>query len=236
MFIRSSAGKSRTCTFVGSAYGRIRNLSIDSVYARSCANQRDGTPPESTSSRELEDFIRVALDTRKASSGDTAARERLARALRSELDFHDQSLGVSLLQVKHVRKANESYQQKALAIPEQWWSERIAVNLSAKLTSVRPHVWPVRPGTFEVRLMGVTLLEFCYLSVANALAKEPLSSCPECARVFVLADKRQKVCEPKCAGRARFRAYSERQAKKTAGMEKPVQKGAHRHGKTTRTR
>jgi len=68
-----------------------------------------------------------------------------------------------------------------------------------------------------MRLMAPTLLDFCYLNVASILASAPLAVCSECGRVFVVGDKRQKFCEPKCAGRSRFRNYLARVGQRRAG-------------------
>jgi hypothetical protein len=81
----------------------------------------------------------------------------------------------------------------------------------------RPHLVTTAPGRFEMRLMAPTLLDFCYLNVASILASAPLAVCSECGRVFVVGDKRQKFCEPKCAGRSRFRNCLARVGQRRAG-------------------
>jgi hypothetical protein len=86
------------------------------------------------------------------------------------------------------------------------------------------------PGRLRVGIIGDTLLDFCCLTVAQAIATEPIATCDECNRVFVIDDKRQKFCEPVCANRARFRRYKTNRAAKATPKKK-----RSRHGKTSRT-
>ena len=77
-----------------------------------------------------------------------------------------------------------------------------------------PRLHPVRWSW--VVLDPNTLLGFCYMTIAHAIAsREPLATCDECQRVFVVDDARQKFCNPKCAGRARFRRFKTNQTVKT---------------------
>ena len=59
--------------------------------------------------------------------------------------------------------------------------------------------------------MCETLLDFCYLTLAQGFATEPVAICEECNRASVVHHKRQIFCEQTCADRARFRRYKEKQ-------------------------
>ena len=83
------------------------------------------------------------------------------------------------------------------------------------------------PGEIRVGVLPETLLGFSYLSVAiDMAAQDDLENCEECRLPFVVEDKRQRFCTKTCAGRARFRRFQEKSAKR---------KG-RKHGKTTRKR
>jgi hypothetical protein len=82
------------------------------------------------------------------------------------------------------------------------------------------HAWPYvfepaqlfpdsnhQPGHFRIGVLPETLLGFCYLTIAQAVAHEPLARCPECQLFFVVDDGRQKFCTPTCANRARFQRW-----------------------------
>jgi hypothetical protein len=106
----------------------------------------------------------------------------------------------------------------------------IAVQLTQELMFARPLVYDrsatgeaVRPGILRIGVEPGTLAQVCYLALAFALAeKEPLDVCPECERVFVIEDKRQKFCSPGCANRTRFRRF---QTKKGKNDGKKARKG-----------
>ena len=93
------------------------------------------------------------------------------------------------------------------------------------------------PGGLRVGVLPDTLVGFCYLRVAYAIAKEPIAVCDECNLPFVVDDKRQKFCEPACANRARFRRFKTNQTAKTTSKKKTTPKrNRSRHGKDTKTR
>jgi hypothetical protein len=75
-----------------------------------------------------------------------------------------------------------------------------------------PNDSDVIPGGLRIGVLPETLLGFCYLSMAEVASKEPLGSCEECQNVFQVEDRRQKFCNTKCANRARFRRFKQRQA------------------------
>ena len=173
---------------------------------------------------QLYRLLRSANLAQHAGKGDAKAAEHLSRELQQLKARNEESLRASsagdLLALEQVRTSHDKYWSQAAARPEVWWTETLCFDLSQKLASVRPRLKPAGPGKFDIQLMGETLLDFCYLSVAHALAREakPLAICPECSRVFVVVDGRQKFCEPKCAGKARFRKFVE---KRTADSPTP---------------
>jgi hypothetical protein len=97
----------------------------------------------------------------------------------------------------------------------------IAGEFTEKLFGAMPYVYDrsaageaVRPGILRIGVRPLSLVQVCYLVLALALAeKEPLDVCPECERVFVIEDRRQKFCSPGCANRARFRRFQTKKAK-----------------------
>jgi hypothetical protein len=140
--------------------------------------------------QQLKDFAYAAIDAKKASKGDLAARERITRHATASCGWGSPAITGSC---------------------EAWVSLGLARELSDHLRGARTHVESVAPGQFQLRLLSDTLLGFCWANIAQVFAaKEPLGICTECARVFVVEDGRQKFCEPKCATRARFRRFKER--------------------------
>jgi hypothetical protein len=190
-------------------------ISSDTKITGGPAERRERVADILAEARHLHDFIRDGRDAQRSAAGDLAARERVVREVQARLQQNDESLRRSasgdLIELDHVRQANERYRADALQRPETWLTEHDAWRLSIQIReSVRPHIQGDGAGRFRVLLVGETLLDFCLLSVVNALARETLDTCPECVRVFIVDDKRQKFCEPKCANRARFRAWQDR--------------------------
>lgn len=112
-----------------------------------------------------------------------------------------------------------------------WWGLRQA---DARACVIEPaeHDQTIAPGGLRLGILPKTLLGFCYMTIAHAItATEPLATCDECQCVFVVDDARQRFCNPKCSGRARFRRFKTNQTVKTTSKKK-----RSRHGKTTRTR
>lgn len=83
------------------------------------------------------------------------------------------------------------------------------------------------PGGLRIGVLPETLLGFCYLTVAQAIATEPLGTCEECQLPFVIEDARERFCTKTCGGRSRQRTFKANKANKPKGSS---------HGKTTRTR
>ena len=72
-----------------------------------------------------------------------------------------------------------------------------------------------QPGVFVYDVHPPNLLGWVYHQVAQMLVdRRPMATCPECGRVFTPHDGRQRYCQPKCASRARFLTFKEKQAEK----------------------
>jgi hypothetical protein len=69
------------------------------------------------------------------------------------------------------------------------------------------------PGDFVLTVNPPNLLGYAYNQFAHFLNQGvPGARCPECGRVFVIKDRRQRFCSPQCAQRARYRRWKERQS------------------------
>jgi hypothetical protein len=159
-------------------------------------------------------ILSSTLDVRKALAGDSAAAERLSRSAEAVVEANPPVIEVE--PTDESRRLGElvsatfaEQAQRNIANPVPYVSQVIAKTVSARLSRMHAYLRadPDREGRFELRLEATTLLDYCYVTVAEALAREPIASCPECARIFVIEDKRQKFCRPACAARARFRRF-----------------------------
>jgi hypothetical protein len=195
-----------------------------------------------TSARILRHVLETTLDVRRADAGNPEAFARL-RATFVIPDDADEIWRVREdgREVKKVIKARDGFRSRAERLVDAddrtvliKASESAAWHLTSVLAGAQPSVFDraaqgeaVSPGHLRLGILPETLEQACYLSVAVALAeKEPLDICPECRRVFLLADPRQKFCTPACAGRSRYRRFTTKQHRK----------GSRPHGKATRTR
>jgi hypothetical protein len=157
-----------------------------------------------------------ALDLRSALEGEKAAVERLSRSAASFIDAHPNvpSVGADASEAERrfiVLMASQfaKQAQRDIASPVPFIAKVVAETASARMSGMQPYL-RADDGQFEMRVEAKNLLDYCYLTVAQALTREPLAACPECGRVFVVEDKRQKYCRPACAARARFRRFDER--------------------------
>lgn len=141
--------------------------------------------------RDLEALVSAALDARRAAKGFPAAVERLTRYAK---DRHIDDWAVA----RNVETRESSV------------SRHVAFELTDQMQHVRLRVETTAPGHFEIRILSDTLLDYCYVATARELASANLATCPECFRPFVVEDGRQQFCEKKCAGRARFRRFTDR--------------------------
>ena len=68
-------------------------------------------------------------------------------------------------------------------------------------------------GDFILTANPPNLLGYAYHQLAHIMNRgEPGSRCPECGRVFIIKDRRQRFCSPQCAQRGRYRRWKEKQA------------------------
>jgi hypothetical protein len=183
--------------------------------------------------RQLRELLTFAINAQRAAAGDGHATDRLRRAVMA-VDFFMDVSTTTAERAAEIVEAETQSRQEALEHPERYWTRYVAMALSRRIGSAELFLRPFGPGRFEFTLQGVTLLDFCYLSAAYILSDNPsLATCEECARVYVIEDKRQRFCEPKCASRSRARAFDERR-KNELNSKSP--QGGNRHGKKTRTR
>jgi hypothetical protein len=172
---------------------------------------------------DLRQILRTVLDVRKASGGDkdalTRLRERFVRADGEILRYP----------ARHVPRSAPKSDVGVLRIAMDWAGDglRAGMNMYDRVSvlifdpSSPPGEYDAQTeesedntryastGQIEVAAFASSLLGFCYLNVAQELATQVrLEVCPECARVFVVEDSRQRFCEPACANRARFRRFA----------------------------
>jgi hypothetical protein len=230
-------------------FGLLRSSSAETIGDRP-ALAREPFVQFAEAASKLRDIVENALDVRDAVDGDADALARLRsnfvvpddhNVIVSKQIFSKKNSNQVVRVVKQVVKAREILSRekrlvdaddRTILIHASDWS---ALGLSGGLIDARPYVFDragtgeaVPPGQLRVGILPETLLEVCYLTTALALAeKEPLEICPECRRVFIVEDGRQKFCTPTCASRARFRRFQEKQSSKRKGA---------RHGKATRPR
>lgn len=195
----------------------------------------------------LRRILRIVHDVRAATRGDGDALARV------RLDFPptdpDADLRFTTATGVEIIKARDFYRvfphpelfatdDRTILLRASAWAASL---LSNGLVSARPYVFDpaqlfptsrVAPGELRIGIIGESLLEFCYLTIAQTLTSEPLAVCGECGRVFVVDDKRQKFCEPACAGRARLRRFKNNQIAKSETAK--TKKGFHE--KKARTR
>lgn len=191
---------------------------------------------------DLRRILRWVLDVRKAVAGDEAALARVRKDFAPSSPDADvrveTATGTVIVKARDLHDADYFAQDDrsilvhANAVAAMW--------LSSGLSDAHPYVFEpaqlfrdgrAEPGKLRVGAISATLLGYCYLTVANLLASEPIAICDECNRVFVVDDKRQKFCSPLCSGRGRSRRH------KTNHPMMPTSKEARSpHGKKTRTR
>jgi len=96
-----------------------------------------------------------------------------------------------------------------------------------------------QPGVFMFNAHPPNLLGWIYHELAQVLVmrSSPMAMCadPECGRMFVPEDARQRFCQPSCANRARFRRWKTSKVNGAKTTEASSKKRS-RHGKATRKR
>jgi hypothetical protein len=188
---------------------------------------------------DLHKIVRTVLDVRKGANGDVAVLEQLRRDFGAKNP--DATLTMTTVEGRRTMKARDLLPPEDFAPVDDRTvltraSDWAAWGLNAGLLSA--NAWPYvfepaqlfqgahhQVGHLLVGVLPETLLGFCYLTVAQALANEPIARCAECQRVFVVDDGRQIFCLPTCASRARFRRFTENNQRKGK---------AKRHVKATR--
>jgi hypothetical protein len=189
---------------------------------------------------DLRQILRTVQDVRKATEGDQTALARIKQHFGPPEP--DSDLSITSAAGTVIWKARDWHSpeyftrdDRAILIDASDWA---ATGLMQGLndSDARPYVFEpaqlfpgskIKPGGLRTGILTETLLGFCYLSVAQVIASEPLATCDECNRAFIVDDKRQRFCEAACANRARFRRFKNKQSST---------KKRGRHGKTTRTR
>lgn len=172
---------------------------------------------------DLRRIFRTVLDVRQAAEGNQAALARVRQDFGPASPHAD--VRIETADGTVIRKARDWYpadyftkNDRTILIEASAWA---ADGLSNGLVNARPYVFDpaqlfpnpaTRPGGLRLGMIGESLLEFCYLTFADALANEPIARCDECNRPFVIDDKRQKFCEPACANRARFHRFKAKHA------------------------
>lgn len=95
----------------------------------------------------------------------------------------------------------------------------VAMMVSEGLADVRSAItaaldWDIEgkaPGDFRFVPRPADLLGYAYHQFAmEIVSRAPMRNCEECARAFVIADRRQRFCSPTCATRARSRRFQAR--------------------------
>jgi len=188
----------------------------------------------------LADAIRFVHRARAATTGDHAALSKLEKNKRASLANGTAPLPVGDTLGEFFRRHWLETRQRRITsvfansineVPADVWISRyVASALNDRVEGARPYLRTVGGGQFELRLLTATLLDFCYVGVAYALAERPLGLCPECGRSFLITDKRQRFCEPRCADRARFKAWKRRQRHQSR------KRGSHVTSKSARRR
>lgn len=208
----------------------------------------DGRQPFADFERAAEDLrkiLRLIHDVRKATAGDADALAQLRKDFGpknpdDDVTRHTAS-GTRTIKAREILSDEDfaEVDDRTILVRASDWAAW-GLNDGLLQADAHPYVFePAQifpdsrapPGHLRIGVLPETLLGFCYLTIAQAAAHEPLATCEECQRVFVVDDARQKFCDPKCAGRARFRRFKTNQTVKTIPKKK-----RSRHGNTTRTR
>jgi hypothetical protein len=172
---------------------------------------------------------RTVLDVRKAAEGDQEAMSRI----RQEFQPTEPDADVSFLTHTGERvtyKARDVYRPERLA-PQNDRSIQIraadwaATSLTQGMDPAHPYVFADAqlfpkntgaPGALRVGILPQTLLGYCYLSVAEVLARERVSVCEWCQLPLVVNDARRRFCGDQCGGWSRQRTYKNKHPKKTS--------------------
>jgi hypothetical protein len=185
---------------------------------------RDGLTWYTTTAREIREIVQLHRQVTRATQGDTDARTFLRHWATETFPQMDDGSTFT--------PASESQNLPAMALTASRW---IAGTLTNNLFKAKPLIYDraaigeaVKPGLLRIGIAPQSLMDVCYLAIALALAeKEPLALCPECQRVFVVEDARQKFCTPACGGRARLRRFTTNRTAKTTTRKRT------RRGKAT---
>lgn len=187
----------------------------------------------------------TTLDVRKAVNGDRKALARLHERFSAPAPDDDVVWrtrdGAVTVKARDCRTAEELRNDDVaiLTRANTWAADGLLQELGDR---VRPYVFEPaqlfpdqgqQPGQIRIGLIGNTLLDYCYLSLALGLANEPIMICEECQRPFVITDKRQRFCETSCANRARFLRFKNKR-KPAATSVQPKRRRVHGKRKKAR--
>jgi hypothetical protein len=97
-------------------------------------------------------------------------------------------------------------------------TEDLSSSVSMGLRNIRLEVMPAnwRSGTGETGQFVFmpapeNLVDLASWQLAEAIVtRVPIAECPECGRVFPVRHGRQRFCDDRCAGRARYRRHAEK--------------------------
>jgi len=244
---------------VGVALARVRTPDDAVAFAKAfglltrSASTLDSAPIPTVLQQPYADFERAAedlrrilrwtLDVREAVKGDRSALARV----REDFPPVDPDADIPLTTEVGIERVKARYvyahapdrfarDDRTVLIRATHWATVLLMNglIDVQAYPYAPaHLFPQAqhsPGEICLAFLGETLLDYCYVTVAHALAKEPLRLCEECSRVFLVRRGQQRFCETACANRARFNRFKFKQQTNAKPTRRP------RHGKSTRKR
>jgi hypothetical protein len=215
-----------------------------------------GDPIPETLSQSFADFeqaaadahriLRTIIDVRSVVGGDRAALERLRKDFgpkdpEADVPFQTEA-GTVRVKARDIYTADDFLRDdpRILIRASAWAADGLMNNLRNTFAYVFepaqlfPSATPT-PGQIRIGLIGRTLLDYCHIALAQALATEPIAVCEDCHRPYVVQDKRQRFCEPACANRARFRKFKTK-PQPTQRRTQPTTQGRRRSRGKTKTK
>lgn len=159
---------------------------------------------------QLRNVLRVNVELRRAVSDDHSERVEGLQALRSEL--HRVS-GDDLALSSDADVLERATRFVATVISDGLTNVELTVSPALESNEDRSEVFGT-VGAFMLAPHVPNLLGLAYYRVAlEIVERRPMRTCEECARVFPVHDQRQRFCTTRCANRARYHRFEERQAK-----------------------
>jgi len=173
--------------------------------------------PNATESREpwtdwervsglLSGLLHLYVVLQKAIRGDVAANHEL-RTRWGEL--------IQRL-YEQVAETDEVFYQQATDFLAYWTShglENVEFGIDAAARYEKDGKAYGGVGDFVLTARPPNLVGYAYHQLALLLSRGVEGArCPECGRVFVVKDRRQRFCSPQCAQRARYRRWKERKS------------------------